>query len=657
MSVATSSEARHEVRRIRNVLIPLADGAELAASLYLPDAPGPHPALISYYPYRKDDLVGAGYEYARSELAAHGYASLLVDFRGTGSSSGVCTTTFDLRAEGRDGAQAVDWAGAQEWCDGNVGVWGMSYGGCMSLAIAAERPSCLRAIVPLFGSPDLYDHYVHPGGTENLVGNSVREAMMLAMDLAPPTHQDPKGRWLEVWRERMARLERGELHSLAWTEHKHFDAYWRRSTVDVEQIEVPAFLISGWNDVLLKGMTSAYERLPGAKRMVVGPWTHILPDVSPWEPFDWLAELRRWFDRWLRGIGDDGDAGEEDAPVTFFVQGSEEWRRASWPPAGIEARVLHLDAGGRLALDQPVESGGERYEAVATVGIRGGLWDPVGLGVGYPREQTPDDLRSLVYETEPVDHDVEIAGEIGVALHVALERGDELQLVAKLSHVSPQGASTLIASGWFNAAHRRSSSQSEPMMAGRVEEVAFSLWPTAFMVPTGHRLRLAVACADFPRIWPTPSSPTIRLMRGPAHPSRVVVPVIPNGARLGEPAEVPRPQTGVDRSPWLIEAGPTYRETEDHVTGERSVTIGNLMRFALPQGGEIGMDYDGTATARDADPSGARFNGRSRIRTTLPAGERVEVTARSHLTRDRMLLEARVTMEGTVLMERRWTSF
>jgi len=111
----------HAVRVERNVLISLADGVSLASDLYLPDAPGPFPALISFYPYHKDDLIGAFFEHSRMYLAERGYASLLVDFRGTGGSEGECPVTFDTVREGSDGAEVVEWAAVQDWCDGDVG--------------------------------------------------------------------------------------------------------------------------------------------------------------------------------------------------------------------------------------------------------------------------------------------------------------------------------------------------------------------------------------------------------------------------------------------------------------------------------------------------------------------------------------------------------
>src|SRR3982075_3928690 len=105
----------------RNVLIPLSDGVALAGDLFLPDAPGPFPVLVSYYPYHKDDLIGALFDHPNRYFAARGYANLLVDLRGLGNSEGVAWDVGDRR-EGIDGAEIIEWAASQSWCNGNVGM-------------------------------------------------------------------------------------------------------------------------------------------------------------------------------------------------------------------------------------------------------------------------------------------------------------------------------------------------------------------------------------------------------------------------------------------------------------------------------------------------------------------------------------------------------
>ena len=154
---------------IGNILIPLRDGISLAADLSSPTAPGRFPALVSYYPYHKDDLIGALFDHPNRYFAARGYASLLVDFRGLGNSEGVAWDTGDPR-EDDDGAQIVEWAAGQDWCDGAVGMWGMSYGGITSFKTAAQRPRHLKAIVPMNGTLDFYHGIDYPGGCFNCLG-------------------------------------------------------------------------------------------------------------------------------------------------------------------------------------------------------------------------------------------------------------------------------------------------------------------------------------------------------------------------------------------------------------------------------------------------------------------------------------------------------
>src|SRR5438309_6685973 len=151
------------VRVVRNVLIPLSDGVCLAGALFLPGGPGSVPGLVSYSPYHKDDLIGALFDHPNRYFAARGYVSVLVDLRGLGNSEGAAWDVGDPR-EATDGAEIVEWAAKQPWCDGNVGMWGMSYGGITSFKTAAGGPPHLKAIVPMSGGLDHYQELVYPVG-------------------------------------------------------------------------------------------------------------------------------------------------------------------------------------------------------------------------------------------------------------------------------------------------------------------------------------------------------------------------------------------------------------------------------------------------------------------------------------------------------------
>ena len=147
--------------REQEVRIPVRDGSWLAATLYLPDeAAGPQPCLVEALPYRKDDLTSsyaAGY---RSLCERHGYAVARIDVRGTGSSPGDALDEYQ-EAEQRDLPDAFTWLAAQDWCDGQIGMWGTSYSGFNSLQVAMERPPELKAICAIFATDDRWTDDVH----------------------------------------------------------------------------------------------------------------------------------------------------------------------------------------------------------------------------------------------------------------------------------------------------------------------------------------------------------------------------------------------------------------------------------------------------------------------------------------------------------------
>ena len=166
----------------------------------------------------------------------------------------------------------------QDWCDGNVGAWGVSYGGMNALATAAHRPPHLRAIIAVYATTDIYRDTIAPGGCPAMLGRYAWAAHMMALGLCPPTRQDPDGRWRRIWRQRLRRLAGGRSHAMNWQAHPDRDAYWQGRVIDATAIEVPAMLIGGWADASRTPSSSTAVR--GPKRLVMGPWMHVLPHLS-----------------------------------------------------------------------------------------------------------------------------------------------------------------------------------------------------------------------------------------------------------------------------------------------------------------------------------------------------------------------------------------
>lgn len=391
---SVNDQCGYDVRWVHNVLIPLNDGIELAASLCLPTAPGKYPAVASFYPYRKDDRSGASHAHASTYFAERGYASLLVDLRGTGGSEGVAD--FDYEREGRDAAQVVEWAAGQKWCDGSIGVWGISYGALLSLAVASQQAPHLKAIAPIHGSSGRPKDG-GPGGCKNCIGHASWYAMMLALDLAPPTFQDHEGRWMRVWRERRERLKRDGART--FQKRSSNEKPVEAKPIPTERIKIPTFAIGGWRDFYPQPMVDLYRDVGGRKKLLMGPWLHQFPDMSARAPIDFLHELRRFFDHYLRGE-ENGLPSEPE--VTVYVQGAERWRHErEWPIARMQMQEWHLQPGRALGLAPTHTESYDSYRADPTVGTAATLPDMIQMGVGYPLEQAVDDLRSLTYTSTP----------------------------------------------------------------------------------------------------------------------------------------------------------------------------------------------------------------------------------------------------------------
>lgn len=635
---------RFEGTTPENVLVTLADGATIAASLVKPEGAGPFPVLLSFYPYRKDDFIGASVAAGRDYFADAGYATLLVDVRGYGSSSGRSYQAWDQR-EFDDGAEVVEWAARQPWCDGRTGIWGASYGGAQALGVASRRPPSLRAIASVYGAADIFEDFVYPGGCPNGLGASAWGALVVAKELAPPSLQDPQGRWLEVWRDRLGRLDDGDISSLIWPGHVTNDAYWQTRRIAVEDIEVPSFFLAGWRDLLCKGMVDAYERCVSEKRLLAGPWTHAAPDMSVDAPFDWMLELRHWFDRFMT----DRPVDAPQPPVIYYVQGAHEWRTAEqWPPAEMAPIVRWAGPEGTLVAEPAATR--DVYAGQALVGVEAGLWYPMGLTLGGEFEQGRDDAKSLAYTSAPLSDAIDIAGAPTAQVVVEVEGRREAHLCVKLCDVGPDDRSTLITSGWLRLAP-----EAQPTQGPQSVEAAF--YPTAYRVPAGHRLRWTIACADFPRLWPTPETPNLVVSSGEGGESLVRLPVCDPAVGAGRAFRPSLPDGGGKKPPWVTSAQPVCTVTRDAAREGVVVTAGVDMTLALPQGGTFRLDHSIRGAMEAAHPAAASMRTRATVELTMASGEEIRVETSGYATLGRRHLSGRIIAAGEVIYERRWSTF
>ncbi|HVS66170.1 MAG TPA: CocE/NonD family hydrolase [Thermoanaerobaculia bacterium] len=526
-----------------DVWIPLADGLRLAARLWRPaDAEeNPVPAILELLPYRRNDGTAVRDSTMHPYLAAHGYACLRVDMRGSGDSDGVLLDEY-LPTEQDDAVGVIAWMAHQPWCNGAVGMWGISWGGFNSLQVAARRPPELRAVMSLCSTDDRYADDVHYRGGCLLAADALPWAsVMLAANAEPPDPRFVGETWRELWRER---LDGSPPFIEAWLSHPTRDDYWKHGSVceDFSRIQVPVYAIGGWEDGYTNAVPRLLAGLAGPRKGLIGPWAHAYPHfATPGPQIGFLQEALRFWDRWLlereTGVMDEPmlrawmqEPGPLD-PQRLEVPGR--WiAEPAWPPEeACEPEDLLLTAGGELAPATGSGSGNpmERAIEIATVlhhGADAGAWCSYGAPGEAPGDQHGDDARSCCFEGEPVRERTEILGFPELRLRVAADR-PVAQVAVRLCDVAPDGTSRLVSRGVSNLTHRDSHEQPRPLEPGRPVDVALRLDAIAWSMPAGHRWRLALAPSYWPIVWPAPELVTLTVLAGP-------------GCRLRLPRRAPR---------------------------------------------------------------------------------------------------------------------
>ena len=624
----TTFRAGDDVQLIRDIRIPMRDGIGLAADLYVADtfagldtAAAPLPVVMDYIPYRKDEVDPAAMRHYL-ELPRHGYIVARVDIRGTGGSDGHAVDEY-VAQEQEDGYDAIEWLAAQPWCDGHVNMMGISYGGFTALQVATLQPPHLTSIIPVDFTDDRYTDDCHyRGGLARMYYDvGWYGTRMIAWNAMPtdPTFAAEGSR--TIWERHLAE---DEPYLLAWLRHQLDGPYWRGGSVagSEDRIVCPAFLIGGWRDGYPNPPLRLFERLAGPRKLLMGPWDHRYPDTAiPGPRIDHLREVVRWLDHWCRGI-DDGLMDEPPVVVWMQEPGSlspgrldtpGRWRaEASWPPAAAGEHVLALGDGTLVSADPAGDAtaGMDTLAPDPTVGLAGGLWSG-GAPFGLPGDQRPDELGSLVYTSAPLDAPLAILGRARAILHVA-SSAPIVGVAVSLADVAPDGAAHLVAKGMRNGTRRRSLTDPEPMRPGVVEPLEIEIDATGWRFPAGHRIRVSIATADFPNVWPTPEPATLALHRGPTAPSRIVLPTVPDEGPLTPPVFAASPVE--PRHAAAFEPPATWTVARSALTGRASVTIRLETAHSTPTGLHIERDAGCVSEVDPADPAHATARGWHRCR-------------------------------------------
>ncbi|HSJ93946.1 MAG TPA: CocE/NonD family hydrolase [Gaiellaceae bacterium] len=599
--------------------VPLSDGTRLAARLWLPEEL-PAAVLLEALPYRMDDLT-ASYASEYERLCAEGgFAVARVDLRGTGSSDGIATDEYPPQ-ELDDLAEVVAWLAAQEWSTGRVGMFGTSYSGFNSLQLACERPPALGAVAAIYATDDRYTDDVHyTGGALRGLDLLDYVLYMAAMNVLPPVPAVYGEGWRDAWRER---VEAAEPWLLRWLEEQADGPYWRHGSLrpGYERIGCPTMLVGGWADGYRNNTFRTFERLEAPKRLLVGPWSHMSPATSlPGPHIDLVPELSRWFARWLR---EERNGVDEEPPIAVFVRRSTrpapdlaevrgEWRaEAGWPLE--RARELDLRPEPPDDVDElPVEG---------DVGTAAWISCAARLPWGQPGDQREDDARSLAYEWAPLPEELEILGHARLRLRIETAVPVAF-LSAKLCDVFPDGTSALVTRGLLNLAHRESSTDPEPLDGPA--EIEVELEATSWVFEAGHRIRLSLAGADWPNIWPPPSAEPLTVDRSTLVLTLPTVP--PGGAGTPQFAPPPPRDDEEDDPPatWVVERDVLGRETR--------ARIGHGTAYDAEHGARVEERYEGTIAVMPHDPARGKARAVSEYRIAWPeavCSARAELDLRS----------------------------
>jgi putative CocE/NonD family hydrolase len=511
------------------------DGSRLGARLWLPDSEKPCAAILEYLPYRKDDYSAKRDSNTIAHFAKHQYACVRVDMRGSGSSDGVLYDEYTDQ-EIDDGVAVIEWIAAQPWCNGKVATMGISWGGITGLQLAQRAHPALKTIIVL-GATDqrYYDDAGYYLGC--MVGQTLGwAAIMFGYNTRPPDPELVGQNWKTLWLER---LENTPHYLERWFEHQHNDDYWLNNSVDTDYdaIRIPVYVVSGHADCWPNTVPRLLQNLQVPVRGLQGAWCHRYPHLGiPGPTVDFLSDAIRWFDQWLK---DDETGIMEEAQYQVFLQDSVKPQTyyderpgrwiglSSWPSDQIDTEIFHLSPA-RLS-KEPVSDQSMRICSPQTTGQLAGEympWFSFGPAEELPGDQQQEDAGSLVFDTDTLTRPLEILGNAVAALKLSSDQPQAL-VAARLCDVWPDGSSTLITRGILNLSQRNDKSKPEPMNPGEKVEVEVELNHSAYVVPAGHRLRLAISTSYWPMAWPSPTNSQVTIFSGS---SVLNLPVIRNNA-------------------------------------------------------------------------------------------------------------------------------
>ena len=568
----------HEVR------IPMRTGS--AGGHALPPRRRPRAAAVpaggAALPQGRPDVV-VRRELPAGSATSSGTPCAGVDVRGTGSSSGDPTDEYP-EAEQSDLVAVIAWLADQDWCDGNVGMWGTSYSGFNSLQIAAERPPALKAVCAIYSSDDRWTDDVHwRGGALRMVDLVDYDHYMTPMTVLPPVPAVWGDSWRDEWRRR---LETVEPWLLTWLRENRDGAYWRHGSLrsdgegnGYDRIEcrgdagrrlgrrLPQQLVPH-----RRGAARGRRAAPAARR-----------PVGARRPHDRLSRPadrpRRRDGRLVRplaarcGLRPQDDRVEvfvrtATRPAAFLDQHEGYWVRDTWPSTASSTDTRALDGPRSLAVKPDVGTS-------AWIDCAGHL--PWGLS----GDQREDDAHSLTFEW-PADGEV-LVGHPVARLQVSAD-APLASLSVKLCDVFPDGASALVTRGSLDLTYRdgvHAPAEPSPLVPGQVYDVVVDLDACAYAFEPGQTIRLSVAGSDWPNTIAPPAPVTLTVHGGSLDLPRY-------GGAAWEPAFSPGAEASSE-DPSAV----SWTTTRDVLRQTTTCSVRHGSTYDVPHDGTATEEYAG----------------------------------------------------------------
>ena len=556
----------------QNVPAEMRDGAVLRSDVYRPSQPGDYPVLLCRTPY---DKTGESYVTTAMELASRGYIAVVQDIRGRYASDGEWAWMFQDNAttfDGQDAYDTVEWAARLPASDGQVGTWGHSYPSWCTWRLAETQPPHLKA---LFASGMSSRHLDMTFGVFETArrlqwtyGMAVDARCRTGDQSGPRNRDEANEQWHEVERGKwLWYLPLGDIPDHVFSPlapllkqylREQNKEFWAFDKVH-SRVIVPTCQLTGWYDRLIGTIDNftgverdGPESLRGQHRLIVGPWGH---DILTHGPVDFGADsaieyfdaVSRWYDYQFKGI--DNGIGSEP-PVKLFIMGENRWRfEHEWPLARTRYTefFLHSDGSansvagdGALSTSKPDGERPDQYDYDPADPVMS-LMDIDAQAAA--RDQRPLDGRKdiLVYQTPPLQQDIEVTGPVALKLWAASDAPDT-DFSVKLIDTHPDGLAVNLCYGILRASYRDGYDSPSLIEPGTPYEYTIRLNPTGVLFRRGHRIRLDVASSDFPNFdrnhntgadfW---SDAELRVahqtvFHDSERPSRLILPVIPRQA-------------------------------------------------------------------------------------------------------------------------------